>query len=335
MPEAFLHKNKPLAIVVGILLTVLMHIGNFILPIPPSPNMGPLYTLMQVDAWPLTLQTTVCILLIISCGALLDVIISRFNFLGSISGYPVIFFGVFASLHPVMGTMAPGLAALLFIILGILAFMINFGQSHGQFSAWASGVCFALASLLYTPFVLFIPFAITSMVVLKPARWREYAAQVLGFGLPYGIFYSILYLADIPFPAWDKPGYADIFKFIHGFSFSWGFWLAAITCFVLLNIALLNIFRTFNTYKIITRRFFTIVILIPAFLIPASVWPQIPDTEVWWPVVIPFSVLMGRLFLDIKKPAFARLILIILILVMLLARFDYYFGSGFTFKLVN
>lgn len=335
MPEALLHKNKPLAVAIAIILAVLLHIGNFFQPLPEPISVGPLYQFLHASTWPPFVQTILAIAVLIISGLLLDLIVSRFNFLGSISGYPVLFFAVFASLHPIMGTFSPGLAALPFIILGIWALMINFGQSHGQFSAFANGLCFSIPSLIYPPFVVLIPFGITALAVLKPAKWREFSAQILGFGMPYGLFYAILYLSDAPIEPWIKPGYDNLVAFFGGFNSSWGFWLAAAFCFALLNLALLNIFNTYNTYKIITRRFFTIVILIPAFLIPAAAWPQIPDADVWWPVIIPFSVLVGRLFLDIKKISLARLIFIVFILVALLARFDYYFGSAFTFKLVN
>ena len=335
MPEALLHKNKPLAVAVALVLALVLHAGNFMRPVPASPNPGPLYQLLQVSTWPPVLLPIVGLAILALTALLLDMQLSKFNLLGSISGYPVLFFAVFASLHPSMGSLSPGLAALPFIVLAFWGFLVNFGHKHGQFSALATGLCLAIASLLYYPFLIFLPFGITALAVLKPASWREFTAQIVGFGLAYGIFYSLLYLTDMPMPVYPQIGYADLPAFFGGFSSSWGFWVASGVCFVLLNLALANIFNTFNTYKIITRRFFSIVLLVPAFLIPASALPPQPDVDVWWPVAIPFSVLMGRFFLDIKKPAVARLIFALLILAMLLARFDYYFGSGFTFKLVN
>lgn len=333
MPEALLHKNKPLAVAIAIILTVSLHIGNFIQPLPDPISAGPLYYFFQTHTWPLVAKTGLAILVLVACGALFDFIISRFNFLGSISGYPVVFFAVFASLHPIMGSFSPGLSALPFLLLGILALMVNYGQSHGQFSILSNGMCLSVASLLYPPFIIFIPFGITALAILKPANWREFAAQILGFGLPYGLFYSVLYLADLPMAPWQKPGYDNMIAFFGGFNSSWGFWLASAFCFALLNLGLLNMFNTYNTYKIITRRFFSIIILIPAFLIPAAAWPQIPDADVWWPVVIPFAALTGRLFLDIKKISLARLIFAIFIIVALLARFNYYWGDAFSLKM--
>ena len=335
MPEALLHKNKPLAILIAIIVTVLAHIGNFWEPLPAPVSAGQLYQFMQVEAWPLGVKTGVAIGILALSGLLFDVILSRFNFLGGISGYPILFFAVFASLHPIMGSLSPGLLTLPFIILGIWALMSNFNESHGQFSALANGICFSLASLIYPPFILLLPFGITALAVLKPANWREFTAQILGFGLPYGFFYAILYLTDVPILPWEKPGYDNMVAFFNGFNSSWGFWLTAAVCFGILNLALVNMFNTYNTYKIISRRFFSIIILIPAFLIPAAAWPRIPDTDVWWPVIIPFSVLVGKLFWDIKRIGFARLLFALIVLVALLARFDYYFGSAFTLKLVN
>lgn len=335
MPETLLHKNKPLAVGVAVLLAVLLRLGNFFEPLPPSPHPGPLYALWQTAAWPPILLPIVALLVLALSATLLDMLISRFNLLGSISGYPVLFFAVFASLHPVMGSLSPGVAALPFVVAGIWAFMLNFGQKRGQFSALASGLAFSCAALLYSPFLILIPFGITALAVLKPASWREYTAQILGFGLPFGLFYSVLYLSNLPMPSSPSIGYMDLPAFFGGFSSSWGFWVAAGVCFITLNLSLLSTFNSYNTYKIITRRFFSIVILIPAFLIPASALPPLPDMDVWWPVAIPFAVLAGRFFMDIKKPSVARLLLVVLLLAALLARFDYYFAGGFTFKLVN
>lgn len=333
MPEALLHKNKPLAIAVAVVLAVLLRIGNFLEAVPAAPGAGPLYVLTRADLWPPYLQASVGLGLLALCATLLDMMLSRFNLLGVISGYPVLFFAVFASLHPVMGGISAALMALPFVVMGIWGLMVNFGQKHGQFSILATGLAFATASLFYYPFIILIPYGIVALAVLKPASWREFTSLILGFGLPYGFFYSILYLTDYPMPLLGKIGYADLEAFVGGFSPSWGFWLAAGVCFGTLNLALANILNTYNTYKIITRRFISIGILIPAFLIPASALPPSPDAGVWWPVAIPFAVLMGRLFLDLKKVAYARLIFILLLLVALLARFDYYFGDLISFKL--
>ena len=335
MPLTLLHKNKPVAVVIALVVAVVMRFGNFFMPVPASPNPGPLYALFHTELWGPAILTCAALAVSALCALLLDVILSKFNLLGTISGYPVFFFAVFASLHPAMGSLSPALAALPFILLGIWAFMVNFGRKHGQLSALASGMAFAVASLLYSPFLILLPFGITALAVLKPAKWREFAAQLIGFGLPYGIFYSVMYLAGRPFAPYPTPGYADMPAFFGGFTSSWGFWLAAGVCFALLNLSLFTTLNTYNTYKIITRRFFTIVVLLPAFLVPASALPPLPDTDVWWPVAIPFAALAARFFLDIRRPAFARLILALLFLTALLARFDYYFGGAFTFKLVN
>lgn len=335
MPEALLHKNKPLAVGIAVLLALLLRLGNFFEPLPPSPHPGPLYLLLHTDQWPPVLLPIVGLLVLAFSATLLDMLVSRFNLLGSISGYPILFFAVFASLHPVMGSLSPGLAALPFVVMGLWGLMVNFGQKRGQFASLASGLAFSCAALLYMPFLILFPFGITALSLLKPANWREYTAQVLGFGLPFGLFYALLYLTDAVIPPFPPIGYADLPTFFGGFASSWGFWMAAGVCFAMLNVSLVSTFNTYNTYKIITRRFFSIVILFPAFLIPASALPATPDADVWWPVAIPFAVLMGRFFMDIKKIAVARLFLILLLLAALLARFDYYFAGGFTFKLVN
>lgn len=335
MPEALLHKNKPLAILFALGIMLLLHIGNFVVPSPQVQSSGQLYQLIGCSAWHTALNAALALLLIIISGALFDLILTRFNFLGNISGYPILFFALFASLHPSMGSLSPALLSLPFIVLGLWALAINYGQKHGQFSSLAIGLCFSIASLLYPPFIVLFFFGVTSLAIIKPAHWREFTALVIGFGLPYGIFYSLLYLTDTPVIAWEKPGYDNLVRYFDGFKPTWGFWLSVITCFAVLNLALLNVVNTFNTYKIITRRFFTLIILLPAFLIVASAWPQVPDVDVWWPVVLPFSVLVARLFIDLQKVQFARLIFFLLLLVALLARFDYYFGSTFTYKLVN
>lgn len=335
MPEALLHKNKPLAVGVAVLLAVGLRLGNFLEPLPLPSHPGPLYALLHTDRWPPLLLPVAGLLVLALSATLLDMLVSRFNLLGSISGYPILFFAVFASLHPVMGSLGPGLMALPFVVMGLWAFMVNFGQKRGQFSALGSGLAFSCAALLYLPYLVLVPFGITALALLKPANWREYTAQVLGFGLPLALFYSLLYLTDRPMPVFPPIGYADLRAFAAGFTSSWGFWIAAGVCFALLNMALVSTFNSYNTYKIITRRFFTVIILIPAFLIPASAFPPEPDTEMWWPVAIPFAVLVSRFFMDIKRPAVARLFFIILLLAALLARFDYYFAGGFTFKLVN
>lgn len=335
MPAAFLHKNKPLAIVLTMVYVLVFRIGNFLAPLPVNHAQGQLYDFLQADRWPLLLQTGIGLALVFISGILLDMLVTRFGFLGKISGYPFVCFGIFASLHPLLGGLDPALVALPFLLLGFWALVINYGEKQGQISAFAVGAAFAMAALIYPPFLFFLLFGLAALASMKPASWKEYFSLAIGFGIPHYFFYAILYLLDIPAKPFAKTGYHDMVHFFAGFSFSWSFWMTVIFCFSIIFLGLLNVLNTYNTYKIITRRFFNIVLLLPLFLLPAAFVPILPEVDAWWPMVITFSVLTGRLFLDIKKISYLRLILVLAILVSILVRLDYYFGETFTFKLVN
>lgn len=330
-----LHKNKPVSVLISVLLVIVLRAGNFFYPAEKSSADGVLYPFLHVEDWPVFVQTLAGIGLTLLNLFLFDFVLTRFNLMGNLSGLPVFFFAIIASLHPSMGNISPGLTALPFIVLGFWGLLNNFGEKRGQYSAFWAGLSFGFSALLYFPYIVFIPFAITSLSVMKPATGREYIALVLGLVLPFGWTYSLFFLTDYPIPTISKVGYADLSMFAKGISKSWGVWLSAFTIFGLMNLGLLNLVKTFNANKIIVRRFFTVLIILPAFLLAGIGLSSQPSPDIFWPLVFPFTILLSRLFPEIKNPGLQKLLIGILFITMILARFDFYFGGSFTFKLVN
>lgn len=335
MPKAFLHKNKPLALIASLSIVLLFRLGNLFEPVAESSGAGILYPFLRVEVWPAFVQVLVSVALLVISAIIFDLILTRFNILGSISGYPLFFFAVFASLHPAMGSMSPAVLALPFIGAACWALLINYSEKRGQFTALWSGLFLAFAALFYAPFILLFPFGIVALATLKPASGREFIAQSMGFLLPFGFAYAVFYLSDYHGARWPLPGYVDLPNFFDAFSSDWDIWMVTVLVFGLLNFALFISFNQMSTYKILVRRFFVALIMLPAFLVLAFMMSPLPNVGAFWPVVFPFSLLLSRLFIDFRSKAFLRLLLGLVLLVALLAHFNYYFGSDFTFKLVN
>ena len=320
---------------VSLTLLLLLRIENFFLEPVSASSSGILFPLLQTETWPLSLQASVALLLPVATLFLFDQLLIRFNLWSGISGLPVLFFALFAGLHPVFGFLSGASFALFFIALSFWALLTNFSERRGQFSAFGFGFILAFSVLFYSPFLVLVPFAVVALTVMKAASRREYAALVLGLGMPVGLTYWAFFMADYHRYVWPVPGYTDLSVFVSGISLKWSMWLVLGVLFLLINAALFHTLQRIASLKIITRRFFTVLMVLPALLLAGFPLASEPSAHMFLPVVFVFTVLLSRLIPDIQNPSLARAVMVALVLAILLSRFDYYFAGSFTFKLVN
>lgn len=329
------HKNKSFSVAFSTVLLLILRIENFFIDPRPAASSGIIFPLLRTETWPHALQVFVSLLLCLSTLFLFDQLLIRFNLGLGLSGLPVLFFALFAGFHPVFGFLTGASFAIFFIPLSLWALLANFSERKGQFSAFGFGFILSLSVLFCSPLIILFAFSFVALSVMKAPSWREYAALTLGLGMPPGLTYWIFFLADYHPYALPLPGYTHLWAFFSGISVKWSLWAALGLVFVLMNAALLHALQRINTFKIITRRFFSVLVVLPAFLIVGFPLASQATADIFLPVVFVFTVLLSRFVSDIQNPDLLRLLALMLIFALLLSRFDYYFAGSFTFKWVN
>jgi hypothetical protein len=183
--------------------------------------------------------------------------------------------------------------------------------------------------------LVFFPFSVAALYIMKPATRKEFFAVLFGLGMPVGLTFWFFFLLDYHRYAWPYPGYSDLAAFFRPVRFYPVFWIFSGLVLMLFSAALLGMFRQLASYKIITRRFYSALMLLPLFLVLAAPLAPTASASVFLPGAFSFSVLMSRFIPDIKNPGIVRLLMAALLLAILLGRYHHYFADTFTFKLVN
>jgi hypothetical protein len=330
-----LHRNRNLSVVVSLLLLLLFRAEHFFISAPETHSSGLLFALLLTETWSPFWQAGLNVLLSAAVILLFDQLLMHFNLGTGISGLPVFFFTVFLGLHPTFGSLSGALFGMLLMVLAFRALLANFSEQKGQINAYMFGLFIGLSVLFYAPFLAFFPFAVAALFIMKPASRKEFFALLFGLGMPVGLTFWIFFLSDYHAYVWPFPGYADLSAFFRPVRFYPVFWIFSGLVSLLFVTAFLAMLRQLASFKIITRRFYSVLMLLPFFLLLAAPLSPIASVSVFLPGAFVFSVLMSRFIPDIKNPGIVRLLMAALLLAILLGRYHHYFADTFTFKLVN
>lgn len=330
-----LHRNKNLSVVVSLLLLLLFRVEHFFVNSVETQSSGLLFSLLHTETLPLFWQTALNLLLSAVVILLFDQLLMQFNLGTGISGLPVFFFTIFLGIHPLFGSLSGALFGMLFIVLAFRALLFNFSEQKGQINAFGFGFLMGMSVLFYASFLVLVPFSLAALFIMKPASRKEFFALLFGLGMPVGLTFWLFFLLDYHRYVWPYPGYADLTAFFHPVRFYAGFWIFSGLLALLFGVALLDMLRQLASYKIITRRFYSVIMLLPLFLLLAAPLSPVATASVFLPVAFAFSVLMSRFMPGIKNQGIVRLVMAALVIAILLGRYHHYFADAFTFKLVN
>lgn len=330
-----LHINKNLSVVVSLLLLLLFRVEHFFVSSSETQSSGLLFSLLLTETLPFFWQTALNVLFSASVILLFDQLMMQFNLGTGISGLPVFFFTIFLGLHPAFGSLSGALPGLICIVLAFRALLSNFSEQKGQINAFGFGFLMGLSALFYAPFLALLPFSVAALFIMKPASRKEFFALLFGLGMPVGLTFWLFFLSDYHRYVWPNPGYSDLLGFFRPVRFYAGFWIFSGLVALLFGAGLLAMLRQLASYKIITRRFYSVLLILPLFLLFAVPLSPVASASVFLPAAFAFSVLMSRLLPGIKNPGIVRLVMAALVIAILLGRYHHYFADAFTFKLVN
>jgi hypothetical protein len=313
----------------------------FVLPgihpeVSADPYAGPLYAFTGISEWLPIWRIILSFILIYSTGVLADQLLSLSNIYIYKNALPLFFWVLFCCIYP--GFIYPGAAHLsLFLLLGGMAMIFRMHNTKYSLNlSFLCGVLFAVSGLLYMPSILFVLFTLSATASIKPFRLRDWISTLLGCSAVFLYTAMYYYFTDTPPLAFRKlPGLQPPEGYLSIFRTGWSVWILVALSGGLMNLALLNIFNDYNTFKIFSRRVFLVCILMPIFVLLQIILTAGNDSSFLLYLCFPFAVLCTQLFLDLRNPRAGYVILILILLAVFYAQWDYYYGKIITIKLVH
>lgn len=145
-----------------------------------------------------------------------------------------------------------------FIVIYILDLLFttrNQEQSHKQI--YQIGISYSIALLLDFNIIIFLPFLIATILLLRPFKIKEWVILVLGLILPIYILFSFLFITNQL--ELIKPWFVIQSKFHHQDLFSGRFWFVTLSCLSWCALALFSLYRLLITAPVTLRRYWSVI----------------------------------------------------------------------------
>ncbi|MCK5823511.1 MAG: hypothetical protein KAG95_05875 [Bacteroidales bacterium] len=262
-----------------------------------------------------TLSFIIAVILIIIQAYIIIRLNFQYMFLSVRTYLPAVFFIIICSLYLPLQTLHPVLFANLFFLLAFDKALTSNKNSNLLSTYFMSGFLLSLGSLFYFNLIFFLPIIWISKITLRGFNFRELFISIIGLATPYFflLFYYFYFdktdlliqiLSENLFFNNSIPtlnlNYVILFSFMG--------LLILISSFYLLS--------TLNTKKIITRKYFRILLWL--FIFSSILFTLIHSVsiEIIVIVAIPISFLLANYFASIKSKWWGESLFTILILLI-------------------
>lgn len=229
-------------------------------------------------------------------------ILNNYEVLYKKSYLPSLFYIILMSTFPSFLYLHPLLLVntiLLFILEKIFAIYKNESSIPLDFDI---GFLIALASFLYFPVICIFLLHWIALIILRPFKWREWVAGIVGLGVPY--FFVATYFF------WNnRLQFFLTNQITNHFNYSFGFALPLMTSqiifliilFIFFLLALLKLQPNFFKNVIRTRNFQQILLVFIFFGFGLGLFGTEIHLEYFTALAIPLSVFIAYYFLAVKK----------------------------------
>lgn len=288
------------------------------------------WKILGISGWSIFTKNTVAFFLILLQAFFFDVLISSKNIFERSTGLPFLLYTLFIGAHPALRSLSPALLSLTFLIASMGILLNMYQQKKAMFASFNAGLLTSIAALFWLPAIFFHIFNLIAAAVIRPVSYKDAIAFIIGGTLP--AIYITCYYVALPstFNYYPDLLINHIHLSFSSYRFSPAIWSYAVAIFLLLNIALVNFFQSLGRLKIISRRFITVTILIPIFLLAGIVLAENPNGSHFVALVIPFTILMTQAILQVKDERVLKIGLISIFLLILWLQIDWYFDISFS-----
>ncbi len=136
------------------------------------------------------------VLLLLANVVLLDHVLSSEELVEKNNHVPAFILGLYFAYSLQENGLHPQLFAQLLLTLSYKFFISTYRLERAGPRIFDGAFCLSCAVILYPPYWMFFALGFIAMGVLRPFNAREYSLVIIGLGLPYIFYYTLLFLCD-------------------------------------------------------------------------------------------------------------------------------------------
>jgi len=118
---------------------------------------------------------------------------NRHLFMEARNYLPALFFLLSSCWMPGMQQINPALLGLIFIVMGVDRIIRSYEKSRTEYAYFDTGILMAIGSLLYLPYLIFLPLTWIAIIVSRSIRLRNFSNSFFGFLAPWWIMYGLVF----------------------------------------------------------------------------------------------------------------------------------------------
>jgi hypothetical protein len=217
--------------------------------------------------------------------------------------------------------LSPGLIAAFFVMLTLARIYNFFIEEKSDTWLFDIGFMIAVASLFYFPYIIFLPWAVISILFLKTLKIREFIVLLFGFISIYILFGVYAFWTDQFSAQWQY--LISSFEFHLPVEINWTAfdWVKNILFLIIILVAIVRQTIEANKQVIQIRKYVFINLSIIPFLLIAGFMGYHFNLNQFILALIPIGLALGNLFSSSEKKILSESFHILLILIIFISQF--------------
>lgn len=252
---------------------------------------------------------------------LMELLISRYQFIRIRTRLPAILFvvliGGFVGVH----SLHPVYFAAIFLLLALFRLFATFDQLKAYTGLFDVGMLLGIGALFYLHLVFLLPAFLFGVLILsRGTPWRSYFVLVIGFLLPFIFALSYFFFFDRFQELIDLFVLSVTTNINHlANNLSLQVYLGALVFFTI--IASVDIAQHYDSKKVSSRKYFTVLFLVFVFSLAAFVLVPATSQEMLVITTIPVTFLLSNFFVFLNRRFLGEFLFAVLILFVIVLQF--------------
>jgi len=267
------------------------------------------------------LSVVLSAVLTLALAFLIDLLISRYQFIRIRTRLPAILFVVLLGGFTGVHSLHPVYFASVFLLLALFRLFVIFDQPKAYSGIFDVGILLGTGALFYLHLVFLLPaFLIGVMVLSRGTQWRSYFVLLIGFLLPFIFALSYFFYTD---------RFQELISlFIQSMTTTINHlknnlplqvYLGALVFFTI--ISSIDIAQHYDSKKVSSRKYFTVLFLVFIFTLATFILVPATSQEMLVITTIPVTFLLSNFFVFLKRKFFGELLFALLIVFVIILQF--------------
>jgi len=312
-----LKSNRPVNFVLFPLIGLLFWLANLIHPqiypyyLGENENLlyAPIYSFLKNAPF---VQSLLSLILVVALAFMVQQVNNRYAFVRIRTMLPapmfVLLIGGFSQMH----TLHPVFFGAAFLLFAIYRLFSLFDQPKSYPAAFDAGFWLGVGSLFYFNLILLLPaFVIGIAILSREYHWRAFLINLIGVLVPWFFAFSYAFLTEHLLPLLNTLEQSILTANNH---FKSNIPLQVFLGFLIFLTVLgsIKMIQQYDTKKVSSRKYFTILFLIFLFAIISFIFIPATSQEMLVIMAIPISFLVSNLLVFMKSRFWSELIFTVL-----------------------